>query len=47
MVQGPPSSDSEGSPDIQEYQYQSEGEQTLGASARSLLLESDGNYRCE
>ena len=52
MVQGPPSSDSEDlddnvQGDVREYQYESEGEELLGESARSLLSEANGNYRCE
>lgn len=47
MVQGPPSSDSEGPPDTQEYQYQSDGEQTLAQSARSLFAEAGNDYRCK
>jgi hypothetical protein len=50
MAQEPPSSDSE--PDgfddannVREYQYESEGEEMLGASARILLREARGNYR--
>ena len=49
MAQGPPSSDSE--PDVpddtREYQYESEGEEMLGTSARSLLREAHGSYRRE
>lgn len=45
MVQGPPLSDSE--PDIQEYQYESDGEEILGNSAHALFQEAGGNYRCK
>jgi hypothetical protein len=45
MVQGHLSSDSEDPPDLQEYQYESEGEHTLGMSARTLFSESGRNYR--
>lgn len=47
MVQGPPSSDSEDLDDVREYQYESEGEERLGTSARTLLRESRGDYRCK
>jgi hypothetical protein len=47
MVQGPPSSDSEDGDDPQQYQYESEGEEALGTSARTLFQEAGGNYRCE
>ena len=51
MVQGPPSSDSEdiddGALEALEYQYESEGEEALARSARSLLREADGSYRCK
>lgn len=51
MAQGPPSSDSESDNDVPEhvgqYQYESEGEEMLGNSARALLREARGNYRCE
>ena len=47
MAQDPPSSDSEVEVfgDTERYQYESEGEEILGASARSLMRESNGNYR--
>jgi len=49
MVQGPPSSDSEcDHPDgVEQYHYESEGKERLANSARALLREADGNYRCE
>ena len=49
MVQGPPSSDSESdAPDVvQEYQYESEGDEMLGNRARTLLREARGDYRCK
>ena len=43
MTRSPPPSDSE--PDIQEYQYESDGEEQLGNSARQLFQEARGNYR--
>lgn len=45
MARGPPSSDSE--PDVQEYQYESNGEEMLGNSACALFQEAGGDYRCE
>lgn len=45
MAQGPPPSDSEY--DLEEYQYESEGEERLGEGARRLFNESGGNYRRE
>ena len=45
MVQGPPSSDSENGDYLQEYEFESEGEETLGRSARALFHAADGNYR--
>ena len=49
MAQGPPSSDSESDVhgDAEEYQYESEGEEMLGNSARALFREAAGNYRRE
>lgn len=44
MVQGPPSSDSEGPSDALEYQYESEGEEALG-SVCSLFHEAGWDYR--
>ena len=56
-VIGPPSSDPESVvpsvpesdvlDNIQEYQYQSEGKELLGESARRLYHVSDRDYRCE
>ena len=44
----PPSdSDSDGFEDAEEYQYESEGEERLATSARNLMNEAEGNYRCE
>jgi hypothetical protein len=45
MVQHPPSSDSES--DVQEYSYESEGEEMLGTSARELFQIAGGDYRCK
>ena len=45
MAQGPPSSDSESDDDVCRYQYESEGEERLGASACNLLNEAGGDYR--
>ena len=49
MVQGPPSSDSEGDTPggVEEYQYESDAEERLADTARALLREADGNYRRE
>ena len=45
----PPSSDSESDDQsgVLDYQYESEGEELLGNSARALFHEAGGNYRCE
>jgi hypothetical protein len=52
-IQSPPQSDSESDDsddlleDAQEYQFDSDREERLAASAQSLLEEADGNYRCK
>jgi len=51
MAQGPPSSDSESDDstpgNAAVYQYESEGEEMLGNSARALLREARGDYHRE
>lgn len=50
MARDPPSSGSEPdtpASDTEEYKYESEGEEMLGNSARTLLRESGGDYRCK
>ena len=43
----PPSSDSEPDIEHEEYEYESEGEQLLANSARTLLKLAEGNHRCK
>lgn len=46
MARNPPLPDPDGSEQTP-YQYESEGEEKLGESARALVRETGGNYRCE
>ena len=46
MTQGAPLPDPEGY-DEGTYQYESDGEELLGETARTLLRQTGGNYRCE